>query len=92
MPTNFKYICLRGLISKESDVPKSANKWRPRQNSHHSPEDIFKYIFLNENVYIFITILLKFVLKGPINNIPVLIFDNGLALFRPQAIIWTNGG
>ena len=30
-------------------------------------------IFLNENVYISIKISLKFVPKGPINNIPVLV-------------------
>ena len=40
----------------------------PRQNG-----DIFYYIFLNENVWILIKILLKFVSKGPINNIPALI-------------------
>ena len=35
-----------------------------------------------------IQILLKFVPKGPINNIP----DNGFATNRRQAIIWTNDG
>ena len=33
----------------------------------------FKYIFLNENVCIYIKISLKFVLNGPINNIPALV-------------------
>ena len=32
-------------------------------------DDIFKCIFLNENVWIMIKITLKFVSKGPINNI-----------------------
>ena len=31
-------------------------------------DDIFKRIFLNENVRIFIQISLKFVPKGPIDN------------------------
>ena len=46
---------------------------RPRQNGRHFPEDIFKCIFLNENVKISIKISLKFVPKGPINNIPALV-------------------
>ena len=37
------------------------------------PDDIFKCIFLNENVWIVIKISLKFVLKGPMNNIPALV-------------------
>ena len=36
-------------------------------------DDIFKCTFLNENVYIFIKISLKFIPKGPINNIPALV-------------------
>ena len=36
-------------------------------------DDIFKWIFLNENVWISIKISLKFVLKGLINNIPALV-------------------
>ena len=27
----------------------SINTWRPRQNSRHFPDDIFKWIFVNEN-------------------------------------------
>ena len=39
------------------------------QNSRRFPDDIFKWIFLNENVWISIEISLKFVPKGPINNV-----------------------
>ena len=42
-------------------------------NDHHFPEDIFKCISLNENVLMSIKISLKFVPKGQINNIPVLV-------------------
>ena len=49
------------------------NSLRPRQNGRHFADDIFKCIFLNENVWIPIKISLKFVSKGPINNIPSLI-------------------
>ena len=40
-------------------------------NGRHFAGDIFKCIFLNENVWIPIKISLKFVPKGPINNIPL---------------------
>ena len=50
------------------------NTLRLRQNGHHFPDDIFKYIFLNENVWISIKISLKVVPNGPINNnIPALV-------------------
>ena len=49
------------------------NTLRPRQNGRHFPDDIFKHILLNENVWISLKIPLKFVLKGPINNIPALV-------------------
>ena len=37
------------------------------------PDDIFKWIFLNENVWILIKISLKFVPGGTINHIPALL-------------------
>ena len=46
---------------------------RPRQNGHHLADDIFKCIFLNENVSILIMISLNFVRKGSINIIPALV-------------------
>ena len=49
------------------------NTLRPRQNGRHFPDDIFKFIFLNENAWISIKISLKFVPKGPINKIPALV-------------------
>ena len=49
------------------------NTLRPRQNGCLFADDIFKRMFLNENIWILITISLKFVPKGPINNIPALV-------------------
>ena len=49
------------------------NTLRPRQNGHHFVDDIFNRIFVNENVIISIKFSLKFVPKGPINNIPALV-------------------
>ena len=57
------------------------NTLRPRQNGRHFADDIFKYIFLNENVWIPIKISLKFVPKGRINNIPALVLK--IAWRRP---------
>ena len=55
---------------------------RPRQNGRHFADDIFKCIFLNENLWISIKISLKFVPKGPINNIPALV----------QVMAWRRSG
>ena len=49
------------------------NTLRPRQNGCQFPDDIFKCIFLNENIWIAIKIPLKFVPKVLINNIPALV-------------------
>ena len=61
--------------------PQWLNTLRPRQNGRHFPDDIFKWIFLNENVWISITISLNFVPRDPINNIPTLV--QVMALCRP---------
>ena len=58
------------------------NTLRPRQNGRHFAGDTFKHILLNENVWIAIKISLKFVPKGPINNIPALI----------QIMAWRRSG
>ena len=50
-------------------------------------DDTFNCKSVNENVLILIKISLKFVPKGPINNIPVFGSDNALAQSRRQAII-----
>ena len=55
---------------------------RLRQNGHHFADGTFKYIFFNENVIISAKISLKFVPKGPINNIPALV----------QIIAWRRPG
>ena len=55
---------------------------RPRQNGRHFADDIFKCIFLNEYVWFPIKILLKFVPKRLISNIPAL-FQKIMAWRRP---------
>ena len=51
----------------------TVNTLRPRQNGRHFPDDIFKCIFLNENVWISLKISMKFVPKGEIDHIPSLV-------------------
>ena len=46
------------------------NTLRLRQDGRQFPDDIFKYIFLNESCCILIQSSLKFAPKGPIDNIP----------------------
>ena len=55
---------------------------RLRQNGRHFPDDILKFIFLDENIWISINISLKVVLYGPINNIPALV----------QIMAWCRSG
>ena len=58
------------------------NKLRPKPNEQYFADDIFKRIFFNENIWIPIKISLKFVPKGPINNIPSLV----------QIMAWRRSG
>ena len=61
---------------------RALNTLRPIQNGRHFADDIFKCIFLNSIVWISIKIALKFVPKGPINNIPALV----------QKMAWRRSG
>ena len=56
------------------------------QNGRHFPDDIFICNFVDENIWILIKIPLKFVPKGPMNNIPAVVGE------ELGAIIWTNDG
>ena len=49
------------------------NTLRLGQDGFQFHDDIFKYIFLNENIWISIAISMMLVLSGPINNIPALV-------------------
>ena len=75
------------MWARSAKVRKPINILRLRQNGQHFADDIFKCIFLNENVLISIKISLKFVLEGSFNNFPALV-----EIMGRQAIIWTNDG
>ena len=55
-----------------SDGQRLFNTLKPGQNDRHSPNGIFKWIFVNENAPTSIKISLKFIPKGPISNSPAL--------------------
>ena len=59
-------------------------KWTPFRRRH------FKCIFLNKNVWIPIKKITEVCSKGSNYQHPSTGSDNGLALSRRQAIIWTN--
>ena len=73
----FVYLCSTAcaILMSSHVIDSSIRLWdecintlRQRQNGRHFPDNIFKCIFLNENVWILNTIWLKFVPKGPIDN------------------------
>ena len=67
----YRDLCT-GSVNRKCSGP-CFNTLRPRQNGHRFPDDIFKRIFMNENIWVSIKVSLKFVPKGPINNIPALV-------------------
>ena len=75
---NIVYVASRPFRSREERV----NTLRPIQNGRHFPDDIFKCIFLNGNVWISLIISLNFVPKVRINNIPALV----------QIMAWRRSG
>ena len=78
---NFE-ISLTLVTCGPADSSDSVNTLRARQNGRYFADNIFKCIFLNENVWIAIKISLKFVPKGSINNIPALL----------QMMAWRRAG
>ena len=69
----WKFVHSTMFTTSQVDLSSRINRLRPRQNGRHFADDTFKHIFMNENVRISIKISLKFVSKGPINNIPALV-------------------
>ena len=61
------------ILQEHSTCGLAINTLRLRQNGRHFPDDIFKCIFLNQNVWVSVKILLTFVPNGPINYIPALV-------------------
>ena len=61
------------ILAAGRHAPLFFNTLRARQHGCHFADDIFKCIFLNENVWISIRSSLKFVPTGPIYNIPAMV-------------------
>ena len=85
-PPIISKIAWRLLIYSFIQMPQGPMSWhyqfintlRPRQNGRHFPDDIFKCISFNENIWISI----KISLKGPINKNPALV----------QRVAWRRPG
>ena len=60
-------------MAEKRDESINLNSFLPGQNGRNFEDDIFRCIFVNENLCILIKISLKFVSKGPIDNNPVLV-------------------
>ena len=74
-PIRFKSFFLQIFFRFACHIEAETNGW-------HFADGIFKWIFLNESVWIPIKISLKFVPKGPVNNVPVLV----------QIMAWRRSG
>ena len=61
------------MLSGASSFGWYLNSLRPRQNDRHFTDGIFKFLLMNENIWISPKILLKFVPMVSMSNIPVLI-------------------
>ena len=71
---SYKVSVMPGSLQREYVISHTMfNTLRPRQNGRHLADDIFKWIFLNENIWISLKISLKFVPEVRINNIPALV-------------------
>ena len=64
-----KWCCSNVLVRKKWFLNPSTR----RQNGRYFAYNIFKCIFMNEKFHIWIWIWLKFVLRGPIDNISALV-------------------
>ena len=79
--TRINYIRVLLGICKQAAVNTGLNNLRSGQNGRHFPDDIFEYIFLNENVWIQIKSL-NYVPYGLIDNMLVLVIKT-MAWCRP---------
>ena len=70
------------ITATSNDINSGLNTLRPRQNGRHFPDEIFRCIFFNENIWIAINISPSFVPTGPIDNIPSL----------GQIMVWRRPG
>ena len=68
---SIRYVVNVPIDNKSALV--QVNTLGSRKNGSHFADDIFKCIFVNENVWIPIKISPKFVPKDPIDNIPALV-------------------
>ena len=71
--TNWWRISAASMLSNALLRLLVSNALGPGQNGLHFPDEIFKCIFVNENIWILIKVSLNFVPYGKINNISALV-------------------
>ena len=69
----FVIPCVYVLSSFTLTILCTINSLRPRQNGCHFPDNIFKYISFNENIWLSDDISLKWVPQGLIDNLSLLV-------------------
>ena len=73
LPQKGPFLPIRPCLTTCYQHGELINTLRPRQDGRPFPDDIFKWIFVNEIIWISNKISLKFVPRGPINNIRALV-------------------
>ena len=73
------------------------NTLRPRQKGRQFPDNIFKFIYLNKDIWILRfgfhwNLFLVRVTHICVDNLTIIGPDNGLLPGQPQAIIWADAG
>ena len=72
LPTQWKPPFLHA-VTYLTACASGINTLRQRQNGRQFPDNIFKWFFFNEHIWISIKVSLNFVPNGLINNIPALV-------------------
>ena len=75
-------LAVREDMVGDNTKTRQLTHWSRNKIGRHFADDIFKRIFLNENIWIPIKISLKMVPKGSFNNIPALV----------QIMAWRRAG
>ena len=86
----FDIMSADDLSKQQARVKHGFNTLSTRQNVRHFAEDIFKCIFFNENN--FNSNFIEVCCQGSNYQYASIGSENGLALNRQLAIIWTKGG
>ena len=66
-------LAVTDVTNAFENITINANTFRLRENGYNFADDIFGLILLEENLWVSIKILIKYIPNGPINNKPALV-------------------